>query len=152
LQRICPLLTQSGHRDARRETSCIKIFMAYASWVTIVNPGSVRVSGCAGLSAITKVEPGCISAVTRCAISGARLILFIVSEAIRAEASSIFVPDGKPIASHLRRQPHSLDRREPSSEPDRERREYNVERNRESEPAQQPCVAPKGNIVGIKMD
>ena len=67
-----------------------------------MKPGSVRVSGCAGLSVITKVEPGCISAVTRRAISGAKLILFIVSEVIRAEASSIFVPDGKPIASHLR--------------------------------------------------
>ena len=67
-----------------------------------MKPGSVRVSGFAGLSVITKVEPGCISAVTRRATSGAKLILFIVSEAIRAEASSIFVPDGKPIASHLR--------------------------------------------------
>src|SRR4029079_992916 len=68
----------------------------------MVNPGSVRVSGCAGLSVITKVEPGCISAVTRCAISGARVILFRDSDAIRGDAASILVPDGKPIASHLR--------------------------------------------------
>ena len=68
----------------------------------IVKPGSVRVSGWAGWSVTTRVDPGCIIAVTRRAVSGARLILFIVSEARRAEAIATFDPDGKPIASHLR--------------------------------------------------
>jgi len=76
--------------------------MPHASWVIIVKPGSVLVSGCAGWSVTTRVDPGCIIAVTRRAVSGAKLILFIVSEARRAEAAATFVPDGNPIASHLR--------------------------------------------------
>jgi hypothetical protein len=68
----------------------------------IVKPGPVRVSGWAGRSVITMVEPGCISVKTRRAISGASSIRFMVSEARRAEAETTFVPAGKPTASHLR--------------------------------------------------
>ena len=49
----------------------------------------------------TRVEPGCISAITRPAVSGARSMRFMVSEASSAEASTTLLPAGRPTASHF---------------------------------------------------
>ena len=67
----------------------------------MVKSGSVRCSSFEGWSVTTRVEPGCINAITRRAVSGVRSMRFMVSEASSAEAIISLLLVGRPTASHF---------------------------------------------------